>query len=79
MAKLSFAQFFVFALVFTATCVWPHAAAERKCSEYIEFEKCTNGACVAKCKSNHGGSFRHAACVHDEVGDKLSCECYYHC
>ncbi|XP_030539633.1 uncharacterized protein LOC115747566 [Rhodamnia argentea] len=54
--------------------VWRHAEAERKCSEYIEFQKCTNQACVAKCKSNHGSSFRHAACVHEEVGAQLSCE-----
>ncbi|KAL3754299.1 hypothetical protein ACJRO7_001522 [Eucalyptus globulus] len=49
MAKISFAQLFVAALVFSAVFSWPHAEAERTCGEGIEFRACANQACVVKC------------------------------
>ncbi|KAL3715269.1 hypothetical protein ACJRO7_007066 [Eucalyptus globulus] len=79
MAKLSFAQFFIAALVFSALSAWPHAEAEKLCHEDIRFENCTKQVCVGKCKSSHGDLFREANCEQDYFRPEKFCGCYYHC
>ncbi|KAL3715268.1 hypothetical protein ACJRO7_007065 [Eucalyptus globulus] len=78
MARLSFAQFFIAALVFSAMSVWPHAEAEKWCNEVIGFEKCTIQACAEKCRSSHGDFFRLANCEQDYFRPEKICDCYHH-
>ncbi|KAL3715750.1 hypothetical protein ACJRO7_007489 [Eucalyptus globulus] len=81
MAKISFAQFFIGALLFSnfSMSACPLAEAQNLCSELLTFEKCNDQACVAKCKSNHGNFFTKAICAFDYFSPQIFCHCFYNC
>ncbi|KAI6697699.1 hypothetical protein NL676_017818 [Syzygium grande] len=80
MAKLSFVQFFIAALVLSAMYVWPRAEASGLCHDSTDFPQCTNEACVAKCTNTYGGFvYYEAFCKPEHISGHIFCECYYYC
>ncbi|KAL3754297.1 hypothetical protein ACJRO7_001520 [Eucalyptus globulus] len=80
MAKLSFAQFFIAALVFSALCVCPHALTPPSCSEVLEqdLKDCADQPCVAQCQSKHGKDYSAAGCGKD-FDRRIKCICFFFC
>ncbi|KAL3754987.1 hypothetical protein ACJRO7_002119 [Eucalyptus globulus] len=79
MAKLSLAQFFVAALVFSGYLSFGEVGPESPCLEITDDPQCYNLICEKKCRSDHGDSFQQAYGAISSIGSGLACHCYYFC